>query len=201
LELNLAPAAADCLLEIVNKGMDDGEKISAIGRIDAVGHVRSVATSAGEDRYMLGKCAEIANAVGVQCLGVLSDGGGGDTNNNHNYQQATLHGILVEVMEILLQCYNNHYTVGQETLPFLAKFAFTMNLQLKGNKITQQMTNNMGDTSLHKSFVCLDYLPRLLQITYLKMQYPEDYDVSFLLVDDFGGQQQEEDLTDFDLYV
>mmetsp|Transcript_10156 Transcript_10156/g.20809 ORF Transcript_10156/g.20809 Transcript_10156/m.20809 type:complete len:1005 (-) Transcript_10156:4-3018(-) len=147
----VAEAAADCVLEIVNKGMDELMKLQLLQQLNLFEILSSMSSSSVALETKLG---EIVNAVGVQLLALFDNQPGAAAVFLQQWMQLT-----VKVL-----CHNS-IEVSSQVIPCLSRF--TMSLGKQQSKGPAGDANNPADLKA--------FLPTFLSCLYRQMQYPEGY--------------------------
>jgi len=111
----LSSHAADCILEIVNKGMDEDEKLAILQQLDIMNQLSKLSSCTLQLQV---KISEICNAMGLQILQFFD-----------KCSTPTAINLLEQTMPILMRCYESELPVSFECFPFVTRLIVTIDKQ------------------------------------------------------------------------
>ncbi|GMH55210.1 hypothetical protein TrRE_jg1000, partial [Triparma retinervis] len=143
----VAEAAADCVLEIVNKGMDELMKLQLLQQLNLFEVLSTMSSSSLVLEIKLG---EIVNAVGVQLLALFDN------------QPSVAAGFLQQWLQLTVKvlCHNS-IEVSSQVFPCLSRFTMSLGKQ-----------RGFGGGGTDPANDLKAFLPTYLSCLYRQMQYP-----------------------------
>ena len=148
----VAEAAAECVLEIVNKGMDELMKLQLLQQLNLYEFLSSMSSSSVVLETKLG---EIVNAVGVQLLALFDN-------------QPGMAGVFLQQwmqLTVKVLCHSS-IEVSSQVFPCLSRFTMSLG---------KQQTREGGGGDVNEPADLKDFLPTYLSCLYRQMQYPEGH--------------------------
>jgi len=181
----LAEAALGCILEVVNKGMPDDEKVRLLAHVRINQLIEAVQHNCDD---VSEAAAEIVNAAGLHLLTVydacesqmLSNGGGGVEGSSESSAAAA--AALLHELPLLRFLSHHEPDVSGSVLPFVLRMLDTVKRQADQESITSSRMRQGGgmltspEGASVRPFIAAETLPSILQAMLLQLQYSEGFD-------------------------
>lgn len=159
----LSASAADCVLELVNKGMDENLKLSLLQELNLIEKLSPVLPTAPET--LACKISEIVNAVGIQLLAVHDKSDlGGPQDPSAEATLAVSSSLLNQLMPLFTKSLSNPLSdVAAQVFPLVSRFTVTLG---------RQVPPLSSPPPPAPPFPTASYLPTVLHSLYTQSMYP-----------------------------
>lgn len=186
-KVELVEVSLGCLVEIVDKGMEDGNKMELLYHLKVHEFLEHVDSSDDDGAEA---AAEVVNKVLIHLLTnyerveadlILDLSTPATDKSQLNLYPATINSGMLQQNVEMLMFYLSHSTIDVSSTIVPAAIALLdtakrqKDLQLQ---LFEGLTFNFENQSIISPFVAVDYVPRLLSVTFEQLHYSLSYDFS-----------------------
>jgi exportin-T len=177
---DLAVEAADALLELVSKGMEEDKKVQLIHDINLLSNLSEerLMHAMKEDADIAAKVSEVVNEVGMALLPYWDDEryGGASSNVDNSVAKPLLSVCSSEIQKMMPLFFfffsYEDIEVATEMMPLAQRLIVSL-----GRETECRASANCATAV--EDFQVLKHLPQLLNVMYQQMRYPSDFQFDY----------------------